>query len=236
MNISAPFFIQKKITRQAPVRGIFRCVAILLLLLLPAQIFAQKDAKAKEWLDKSAAVFNKSGGASIHFTLNISDVPSKIAESFDGRLDLKGTKFHMETPEIEIWFNGKTQWLLQKSFDEVHVSEPSMQEAQALNPAAVFNLYQKDCNYKYLGAKTDKKGRKVQEVELIPKTKDSDMARIVMQIGASDAIPSKIHIVYKNKIENVIYINKYQPNTALTDSSFTFDPKKYPDAELIDLR
>jgi outer membrane lipoprotein-sorting protein len=209
---------------------------IAIILLLPVGGFAQKDAKAKECLDKSSDTFNQAGAVSVHFTLNIKDTPNKITESFDGILDLKGKKFHLSTPDNEIWFDGQTQWVLQKVYDEVQVSEPSAQEAQALNPAVIFSIYKKGCHYKYRGEKTNEKGRKVQEVELIPQAKESEMTRIVMQIGSSDSMPSKIHIFYKNKIENVIHINKYQKNTALTDPFFVFDPKKYPDAELIDLR
>ena len=208
-------------------------VVITMILLLPQPAFAQKDAKAKEWLDKSSAAFNKAGAMSIGFTLNIRD--AYLSESFDGILDLKGNKFRLNTPDIEIWFDGKTQWMLQKGYDEVQVSEPSEQEAQVMNPAVIFNIYKKGCNYKYLGEKTEK-GRKVQEVEIIPQAKGSEMTRIVMQIGAVDSLPLKIHIFYKNKMENIIHINKYQKNTALTDSYFVFNSKNYPNVEIIDLR
>jgi len=210
-------------------------VVTAIILLFPQWTFAQKDAKAKEWLDKSSAAFSKAGALSLSFTLNIRDVPNKFSESFDGMLDLKGTKFHLNTPDNEIWFDGKTQWLLQKGYDEVQISEPSEQEAQALNPALILNIYKQGCNYKYLGEKTEK-GRKVQEVALFPQAKESEMTRIVLQIGVADNLPAKIHIFYKNKMEIVIHINKYQKNATFPDSYFVFNPKNYPDVEIIDLR
>jgi outer membrane lipoprotein-sorting protein len=235
MNLFPTFSIPPSTHFRLLGKRLFRCAAsVLLLLLISGPVLAQKEKKAKEWLDRSAAAFRKAGALSIDFTLNARDVPNQTAESFDGRLELHGTKFHLNTPDTEIWFDGQTQWALLKAFDEIHISEPTA--AQALNPAAVLTLYQKDCDYQYLGEKTGDKGRKVQEVELIPRSKDSDMARIAMQIGAADAMPRKIHVVYKNKIESIIHINQYQPNPALTDRSFVFDPKKYPDAEIIDLR
>jgi outer membrane lipoprotein-sorting protein len=209
---------------------------LLALLLIVTSAFAQKDAKAKEWLDKSSAAFSKAGALSVHFTMNIKDVPNKLSESFDGTIDLKGVKFPLDVPDMETWFDGKTQWVLQKDWQEVTVSEPSAQEAQALNPATIFTIYKKGCNYKYRGEKTDAKGKKVQEVELIPQAKGSEMTGIVMQIGSGDCMPVQIHIVYKNKIENSIHINQYQQNTKLTDANFVFNKKKYPDAEIIDLR
>jgi len=211
-------------------------VITTIAFLFPQLAFAQKDAKAKEWLDKSSAAFSRTGAMSINFTMNIRDVANKLSESFDGVLNLKGTKFHLNTPGNEIWFNGKTQWLLQKEYDEVHVSEPTEQEMQALNPTFIFNIYKKDCNYKYMGEKTDTKKRKVHEIELLPLAKSSDITRIVVQISAADFMLSKIHIFHKNKIENIIHINKHQKNTTLTDSHFVFNAKNYPGVEIIDLR
>jgi outer membrane lipoprotein-sorting protein len=213
------------------------CVGCLFFLLTAAlPVFAQKDAKAKEWLDKSSEAFSRSGALSVDFTMNIKDISNKASESFDGCIDLKGAQFHLNVPDMETWFDGKTQWVLQKVWDEVSVTEPAAQEAQALNPAVIFSIYKKGCNYKYRGEKTDIKGKKAQEVELIPQAKKSDMDRIVMQIGSSDFMPVKIHIFYKNKMENIIYINNYRKNLNLADSVFVFDKKKYPNVEIVDLR
>ena len=216
------------------IKKIVFTVVSAIIFFLPFSTFAQKEAKAKEYLDKSSAAFSKVGAMSIGFTLNMRD--TQLSESFDGILDLKDTKFHLNTPDIELWFDGKTQWQLQKAYDEVQISEPSEDEMQVMNPAAILGIYKKGCNYKYLGEKNNEKGRKVQEVEILPQTKGNEIKRIVMQIGAIDFLPVKIHIFFQNKMENIIHINKYQKNAALPDSHFVFNPKNYPDAEIIDLR
>jgi outer membrane lipoprotein-sorting protein len=199
-------------------------------------VFAQKDAKAKDLLDKSSAAYAKAGDLSAYFTMNIKDVSNKTSESFDGTIDVKATKFHIDMPDNEIWFNGKTQWVLQKGWEEVSISEPTEQEVQAINPGAIFNLYKKGCNYKYVGEKTDIKMRKVQEIELIPQNKKADMKKIILQVNTSDLMPVMIHIYFANKIENIIYINKFETKRNLPDTAFVFDKKRYPNAEIIDLR
>ncbi len=208
----------------------------LLLLSVATLTFAQKDTKAKDLLDKSSAAFNQSGGLSVSFTLNIKDVPNNVTESFDGSIALKENKFYISTPEMDTWFDGKTQWVYMKGPEEVNVSEPDANQVQALNPASILEMYKKGCNYKYLGEKTDIKMRKVQEVELIPQNKKAEMTRIVLQINSTDFMPVMFHIYYKNKIENVIYIQKYQVKQNHPDSMFQFDTKKYPKVEVIDLR
>jgi outer membrane lipoprotein-sorting protein len=209
---------------------------IVLFLSLTSFAFAQKDAKAKEWLDKSSEAFAKAGDLSVSFTMNIKDVANQMSESFDGTIDIKGNKFHLDVPEMESWFDGKTQWVLQKGWDEVNISEPNPQEVQVLNPKTIFDMYKKGTNYKYLGETMDIKGRKVHEVELIPQAKNSEIKKITMQISPIDYMPVKIHITYKNKIENIIHITQYKKNANLADSLFVFDSKQYPEAEIIDLR
>jgi outer membrane lipoprotein-sorting protein len=198
--------------------------------------FAQKDAKAKEYLDKSEEAFAKAGALSAYFTMNIKDTPNKVTESFDGTIELKEAKFHLDTPDMEIWFDGKTQWILQKKWEEVSISEPNEQEVQSIHPAFIFSVYKKGCSYKYTGEKKDANGRKVREVELTPQAKENDLTKVVVQMDTGDFMPTKIHIFYKNKIENIIHIHKYQKKLNLPDNVFVFDPKNYPNVEVIDLR
>lgn len=207
-----------------------------LLFGISFSTFAQKDAKAKELLDKSSEAFNNSGDIHADFTMNIKDVPNSLAESFNGNISIKGEKFLISTPEYAIYFDGKTQWLLQKAFDEVTISEPDEKTVQTINPASLFEIYKKGCNYKYVGEKTDIKMRKVAEVELLPQDKKNDMSKIVVQISKSDHLPVMFHIFYKNKIENIIHINKYQTKQTIPDASFSFNAKEHPDVEIIDLR
>ncbi|MDR1436957.1 MAG: hypothetical protein LBI65_02445 [Candidatus Symbiothrix sp.] len=207
-----------------------------LFLWIAGAAFAQKDKKAGEILDQSSAAFSEAGNLSAGFTMNIKDTSAGQATAYDGVIDIKDNRFHINTPDNEIWFNGKTQWVLQKSWEEVNISEPSGEEAQMLHPGTVFALYKKGAHYKYLGEKTDIKMRKVHEIELIPQNKKGGIVKIILQINASDRMPVLFHIYFAGQVENLIYIDKYQTKLNLSDSLFVFDAKKYPDAEIIDLR
>ena len=195
---------------------------------------AQKDAKAKELLDKSSAALAQAGDIYAYFTLNLKDGNSKDSQGFDGTIQMSGNKFKIDTPDRNIYFDGKTQWVYDKSYEEVNISEPTGEEIQALNPKLIFSVYKNNSNLKYVGTKTDIKMRQVQEVNIIPKK--GDITQIVVQISATDNFPVMFHIFYKNKIENIIYINKYQINQKFSDNLFVFDKKQFPNVEIIDLR
>ncbi|MDR1632681.1 MAG: hypothetical protein LBR97_07365 [Dysgonamonadaceae bacterium] len=211
---------------------------IITILVLSTALFtpamSQKDAKAKELLDKSSVALEQAGDVSAYFTLNIKDEINKASQAFDGTILMKGNKFKIDTPDQNIYFDGKTQWIYRKSYEEVNVTQPASEEIQALNPKSIFAIYKKNCNYKYVGTKTDIKMRKVQEVNIFPQK--GEISQITIQINTTDYFPVSFHIFYKNKIENIIYINKYQTKQNFSDSQFVFDNTQYPDVEIIDLR
>ena len=207
----------------------------LTILLFSLCSFAQKDAKAKEILDKASKAYEQAGNLSVYFTMDIKEQGSSAVNKFDGQLHLKSTKLQLTTPEAETWFDGKTQWVYMKNIQEVNISEPSESEMQSINPSIIFNIYKKGGNYKFNSEKTDSKNRNVYEIELIPHVKN-EMSRIIVQINKTDYMPVYLHIFYKNKMENKIYINKYSTKQNHPDKLFSFDKSKYPDAEIIDLR
>lgn len=214
-----------------------KILAVSILLLTFSSVgLAQKDAKAKDILDKASKAFAQAGDISANFSMSIKDPSSNSSEAFEGQIDLKGNKFHILVPDYEIWFDGKTQWHLQRQWEEVNISEPSKEEVQALNPNLIFELYKKGANYKYMGEKTNVKMQQVQEIELTIPGKDSQIKKITVQFAADTLLPVMIHLSYNNLLENIIYINKYQTKQHLSDSLFVFDESNYPDAEIIDLR
>lgn len=212
-----------------------RIFLLFIAVVFSISTFAQKDSKAKAILDKSSNAYSQVGNMTVDFTVHIKDSGSKKTDSFDGRLLLKGDKLYLSTPDAETWFDGKIQWTYMKKNQEVTISEPSEKEIQSLNPTLIFNIYKKDCNYKLKSEKTDIKNRQVYEIDLIPQGK-SDMTRIIVQINKADNMPVFFHILHKSKVENLIYINKYNTNQNHQDKIFVFDKTKYPDADINDIR
>jgi len=205
-------------------------------LFFTASAFAQKDAKAKELLDQTSAALSQAGGMSVSFTVNVNDEANKIKQSFEGQISLKGNKFYLSTPDQEVYYDGKTQWTYDKNIGEVSILEPQPQDIQTLNPVSVFDLYKTNCNYKYKGEKIDNQKRKVQEISLLPTNVKEDIKQVDIQINQSDSTPVFFLITYYDKSEYRIYIDKYQTKLNLPDSKFVFDTKKYPDADVNDLR
>ena len=101
---------------------LFSCLMLAACLCVQAQTTTQI-------LDRAAAVVGRSGGCSAAFTLSHPQTGKAT-----GNIQIKGQKFHAVLGEMEVWFNGKTQWVYQASTEEVSISNPSAVGRQQMNP------------------------------------------------------------------------------------------------------
>ena len=97
-----------------------------ILLLLAGAIYGQN---AQQVLDKTASVVSNKSGVEASFTIS-----SKQYGNTNGTIAIKGRKFHADTNEATVWFDGKTQWTYVKQNDEVNVNNPTAADLQAINP------------------------------------------------------------------------------------------------------
>lgn len=199
-----------------------RAYLLVFILFLSVSLSAQKDKQAREILDKTANALQQAGG--IHAT---------FGGTGNGTLLLKGNQFYLNSGGIQSWFDGKTQWSYLESSEEVNVSNPTPEELQTINPYALLSIYKNGYNYKYAGAKS-RNGRQGFEVILTPE-KIQDITSITLFVSQTYQ-PLYIKVEQSNKSANEIIVTSYQTNQPLDNAMFKFDKKKFPNAEVIDLR
>lgn len=195
---------------------------LVLAICLSVSGFAQKDKQAREVLDKTAHALAQAGG-----------VRATFGGTTEGTLLLKGDKFYLKSGGVQSWFDGKTQWSYLESSEEVNVSSPTPEELQTINPYSLLSIYKKGYNYKYAGAKS-RNGKQGYEVILTPE-REQDIASITLFVSKAYQ-PLYIKVEQSNNSVNEIIVTSYQTHQPLDDTAFRFDKKKYPDAEVIDLR
>ena len=204
-------------------RNVFLLSLLCFLFLCPRILQAQSDAKAREILDKTAAAFRQAQAVSITF-----------GGTQEGTLLLKGNKFHLNTGDVETWFDGKTQWSYLRQNEEVNVSPPTPEELQSINPYVLLDHYSQHYNSRYSGVRTHS-GKQGQEVILTPRASQQDIRSICFVVN-NRYEPLYIRIDLKNGQQQEILIRTYRALQTASDKEFTFDSKKYPDAEIIDMR
>jgi len=194
-------------------------IRITCLMLLIA--LASYGQSAKQVLDKTAGIISNKSGVTASFNIS-----SQQYGKTSGTISIKGRKFHADTKEAKVWFDGKTQWTYVKQNDEVNVNTPTAADLQAINPYNFIYMYKQGYT-----ATLTKNG---QNFVVTLKAKGKSIQEMVITISQKSYVPSQIRML-QNKQWTTIHVNGFK-QTNLAESTFRFNPKQYPNAEIIDLR
>lgn len=210
-------------------RKLFLTLAAMFLLVATPAI-AQT---AKDVLDKTAAKLRGNGGMQANFEATTFKGTTQTG-STDGSIFISGTKFQFSTSELAVWFDGKTQWSLLKSSNEVNVSTPTQEEIQQMNPYAFAEIYKKGYNLSL--TETTYKGTACYEVRLLAQKRTASIQEMRITIGKTNYLPQSVRIRQGSNGWTRIRINSLKTGKKWNEDFFRFNPKDYPDTEVIDLR
>jgi chaperone LolA len=206
----------------------------LFLLFLVNVAFAQYDPKALETLDAMSKKYKSITAFEANFSQTLTNDVDKINEEFKGKIFVKGDKFRMVLPEQEVINNGTTIWTYLPEAKEVNIDnyDPNSDD---INPSKIYDIYKKNFKYLYIQDKAEG-GVACEEIDLVPEKKDAQYFKIKMLISKKDKSIQSFTMFDKGGNRYKYTFTKFNPNATVNDAVFTFDPKKYPGVEVIDLR
>jgi outer membrane lipoprotein-sorting protein len=121
-----------------------------------------------------------------------------------------------------------------KEAKEVQVNSVDANE-EGIKPAEIFTMYDKGFLIKFINE--NQAGAKVlQNLELTPTDKSKAFFKVKLSVDKASKQLVKSIIFDKNGNRYTYAIKNFKANTPTTASTFSFDPKKYPGVELVDLR
>lgn len=196
--------------------------------------WAQYDPKALETLDAMSKKYKSIEAFEANIVCNMTNEIDKVNDEFKGKITVKGDKFRLVLPEQEVINNGATQWTYLPDAKEVNVDnyDPSSDD---VNPSKILDMYKKGYKYLWIAEKTEN-GVQVEEIDLVPDKKDAQYFKIKMMITKKDKSIQSWTMFNKAGDRYKYSITKFNPTVKVDDTFFTFDPKKYPDVQVIDLR
>lgn len=209
-------------------------VFIGLLVFLSQEAFSQYDPKALNTLEAMSEKFKAMGAFEANFSYKLTNEVDNINEEFKGKMTVKGDKYRLTLPEQEVINNGTTLWTYLPDANEVNIDnyDPSSED---VNPSKIFEIYKKD--FKYLYLKDEMVGGVLCEViDLVPEKTDAQFFKIRMNISKKDKSVKSFTMFDKGGNRYTYSITELDPNIKVDDSFFTYDPKKHPGVEIIDLR
>ena len=195
----------------------------------------KSDPAAKAILDAVSAKFNTFTTVEATFSYKVENAAGKALSSKTGNINMKGTKYRVSFGGQEIFCNGTTVWNYDKAANEVTISNLDASSGM-ITPQKLFtNFYDKDFLYLLNGEK--KVGNKtIQEIEMTPvdKSKPFHKVYVLVDIAAKTIYSTKVLENAGNRYSYTVTTMK--TNSPLADNVFTFDKKKYPGVEEVDLR
>lgn len=199
-----------------------------------------QDPKATEILDKIGKKIQTYKTLTISFSVQLETYSNKIKMSSrkQGVLRLQANRYAVEIGEQRIFCDGKTQWIYDKSTNEVQISQPDLsQNKYTISPQKIFAdfcSYKKDFLYKL--NKNQKFGKRVYtEIELTPLDKTKTFFKILLYCSQNHEL-YRIVVFDKTGARYTYTAHKLVANKPLRDDLFRFKKEDYKNVEEVDLR
>ncbi len=182
------------------------------------------------------AVINKISGyknfeADLSYTMVNKEMD--INEEKNGKIYVEGDKYRIEMPGQIIISDGKTLWTYLEDSEEVMISNMEDND-QSISPTKILTSYNKDYEAKYGSDPQYKKG----DLKLIflKSDKNPNFEKMSVVVDQKNLALKSFSVYDKNGNVFTYHILNLKPNVELPPDTFTFDPKKYPDVEVVDMR
>ncbi|MFT3751409.1 MAG: outer membrane lipoprotein carrier protein LolA [Paludibacter sp.] len=204
---------------------------LAMLVFAVANIPAQNNAQAEKILS-DLLLSAKTNAIKTNFKLATND-KNNPQGTITGTFTLKGSKFMLDVVDMKVWFDGKTQWAYNEQNNEVSVTEPTEKELSETNPMAILSAYKSKCAVKFSA-----KAKSAQNhcIEMTPKAKNKDIAKIEVQVNKTNGNLSSIKLFNTNGSTSVLTTSNFQKGLKIADSFFVFNQSRHKGVAINDLR
>lgn len=211
-------------------------IIILTLVLLPFIVTAQDD-KAKDILKKLAKTVDSYKSLYIEYGILTENQQLQTKERQDGKVTAQKNKFKLvANKDLEVYSDGVNKWTYMKDVQEINIQKVDNSADDIFSdPVKFLTGQRKDFKYKYKGL-VQEDGKTLTEIDYYPKNVKAPYSIIRLHLDENTLTPYSVKYFGKDGMLYTVRLKNYLPNVDVSDVNFTFDPSKYPNAEVIDLR
>ena len=191
----------------------------------------KSDKEAIAMLDRAA---KKLSGAAYEMTLKMSvkEPEKKLQELKKMTVRIASNKLYLADNDMQLYFDGKTQWLYDVELEEVTVTEPTKEELLQISPMAIIGSYKQ--NYRVV-FESSLSNASTEVVTLLPNNKRDEVFRIRFYLSKSDSEISRIETSSRSGQIMCFDISNYKKIPASSDM-FRFNISKHPNVSVNDMR
>lgn len=209
-------------------------LTVIIFILSTFQLFAQSDNKVKTILDKVSEKTKSYPSITATFDFIMQNDDAGLNEKSSGTLILQKDKYKLTFNGVEIYSDGKIQWMYIRDAEEVNITDANSGDEETINPATIFTIYENGFKNTYLGEFTNG-SIKTYKIELIP-VEIKEFTRIIIEINQQNYQIVSAKMFGKNdNIYNII-VKSMDTSKSYDASTFSFDTKKNPNVEVVDMR
>jgi len=205
---------------------------ILFLSLAAVTAYSQKDLKAVELLDQVSAKTKAYASIKADFSYKMENAKARINEEKLGTLLLNGDKYKMQASGQTVICDGKTMWTFMPETNEVQINSLDNKD-ESLTPSKLLSNYNTNFKSRILTEKNIDPN--TIKVELVPNTV-KNYNRAVLTVDKAKLQVKSFVIYDKNGNIFTYTITRFQTDLPVSAADFTFDQKKFPGVEVIDMR
>ena len=214
-----------------------RLILFSILLVFVVTGYSQQDAKAKEILEKVTKTTQSYASIEAKFSFEMNNTAEKIQEKSTGSIILKNKKYKLNIPQmgLEVTCDGKTIWTYMVKSNEVSISNLDETTDDLMDPSKIFTIYERGFNYKFAGESIDG-GVPVYNIELTPQKPTGDIKTARIMIDKQKMMIHSANMIGKDGNNYNVSVTQFITDGVYKDSDFVFDPKKFKDIEVVDMR
>ncbi|MCM1021867.1 MAG: hypothetical protein NC343_06315 [Muribaculum sp.] len=206
----------------------FKILALIIVILsATSTIFAAESANKA--VEKIAEFITGQRSATIRF------VPAPDGEQQQQQIIcIMGDKFKINSRQLAVWYDGRTQWTYLAQNKEVSITEPSPEELAEINPLLILGTLQSHYNARYLSNKGD-----YPIIELTPKAGAESVlpiCKLIIKYKKNDYSPVSLRVEFDAGNTLDVNINSITRGINYPHSTFVFNKEQFPSAEIVDLR
>ncbi len=205
-------------------------ISISLFSLSIVTSSSQQNIDFKTLISKSIDYHNKAC-ISCDFKMVIKEKKVVNSQSIQGKLKLNGQKFFFQTEDMQVWFNGKTQWSFSKTNNEVAITSPTNEEIASLNPITILVLLRDKSQL----AKSARTGLKGSGIRVKPVKGSFNASSVDLDIDSNSGKIFQVWMTDQRGTETKLMLTNHQKMECKA-STFEFSKKMAPNAFINDLR
>ncbi len=147
---------------------------------------------------------------------------------------IMGDRFKINSRELAVWYDGKTQWTYVAANKEVNITEPQPEELAEINPLLILGTLLSHYSARYLN-----NSEEAPEIELTPKPGADGVlpiSKLVIRYNPKDYAPTWLSVEFEAGNTLNVKINSISRGINYPHSTFVFNKQMLPNAQIIDLR